>query len=169
MIQAPQNTDRIESINNRIHQRNLPNQQLGSSFDPRPSQTRHTLFPTSINENCNIKENKEYNYLTTFNPGYKAPYTGYSRTVDIENDLYRLKHFSCKDTVNNINNNWHSDMYVNNAVGKDLGKELSLQNHSHDLLFKTESYNPTNLNNTNIAQGLWNNTTRTERKQLIDK
>ena len=44
MIQSQENTERVESINNRIYSRNVPNQKLGAQFDPQPASTRFIEF-----------------------------------------------------------------------------------------------------------------------------
>jgi hypothetical protein len=164
MIQSKANTDRVEGINCRMYERNQPNYKLGASFDPRPTSTKFTKFP-SLNPECPPRtHDTQYNYVSTFNPGHKAPYIGYANSVNLETDLYGVNHRNSKDCKNYLPTNYYSDMYLASAHGRDIGKDLSLQEHYHPLLFKKENFDLTQQNHENFAQGIWNNNVRTERR-----
>ena len=171
MIQSEENTERVESLNKRIYARNVPSQKIGAQFDPRPTSSRFIEFPDI--DNKNLQESKKINnnltrnyiYSNTFNPGYNAPYKGYVNGIKDENELYRINHINNRDCLNHFPNNWMSDMYTHSVNGKDIQSELNLHTN-HSLLFKTDNFNPTNLNPDNLGGNLFSNNTRVERRGI---
>lgn len=169
MIQSQENTDRVESINKRIYSRNVPGEKLGAQYDPRPSSTRFNVFPDIDNkmlkETYTANSPRNYTFNSSFNPGHKGPFIGYSNKVNNENQLFRINHYNNNDCINHFPNNWNSDMYIYKINGRDLQDELNL-NNKHSLLFQKDNFNPTNLNPDNLGRNFFSNNTRVERRGI---
>lgn len=94
--------ERLEELNERISQRNLPDRytNLKPNFDVRsaPTRNRHT-FPILSTKSINNANSQHMSYSTTMNFApiqSKAPFEGYSLNVQKENHLrnqvFPLKH-----------------------------------------------------------------------------
>jgi hypothetical protein len=159
------NEYRVEELNSRIFSRNLPSEVLQMSFDPRPEKTRQVLFPTI---NCHHSTNNEpilkqpiYNIHQEFNPGSKAPFSGYASQIDTESnlkDIFMTKQKWCSQSEYIPSSK--SDLYKTNIprTGK-LPK-------NHELLFKQEQFNKFNPNPCNLGRNIFNNSTRDQIKDL---
>jgi hypothetical protein len=164
------NQERLDEIDNRIFERNLPSKDLTTVYDPRPSHTRRSFLPIVDNQAFqSVKPNLVYNQQSQFNPGTSAPFSGYATFIDNEN---RLKNLfaplqkgggqglfipsSSSDLYNMKLNEQQTDNIQNNNV-----------DNKHNLLFK--SYNNFNTYNPNV-NGLgfetFNNHTRQQRRNV---
>ena len=83
--------DRVDELNNRMQTRYFPDIALAPNFDPRPVQTKQTLFPIT-----NIRKDSKYPILPAvnhsvelnFNPGtHRAPPNGFLSNIDTETKL----------------------------------------------------------------------------------
>jgi hypothetical protein len=157
------NQERLDEIDKRIFERNIPTKDLERVFDPRPSHTRRTIFPIIDKQSFNVlSDNKVYNQRTQFNPGTTAPYSGYATFVDEEN---KLKNLFSPLQKGGIQGKYvpssNSDMYKVN-VSTTVPVE-----QSHNLLF--ESYNNFDTFNPNIHKlgyEVFNNHTRQQRRNV---
>lgn len=115
------NLDRIEDINRRISaRRETAGGYIKMAYDPRPAHTRHNLFPSYDSQLRSaesqtvdiIPSTQPYNPISVYLPASKAPYEGYSRAVNVENELWKVGHILNRDVVSHMPNNFRSDMYV---------------------------------------------------------
>tara|TARA_B100000073_G_C23719647_1_gene567180 strand:+ start:352 stop:831 length:480 start_codon:yes stop_codon:yes gene_type:complete len=82
-------------MNSRIYERNVPSSILEPSISPMPSYPRHEILPMVGNSvqvhSDNIQVKKQvypiYNVSSTFNPGDRAPWSGYVSNVNTESML----------------------------------------------------------------------------------
>lgn len=91
------NQERTQQLNDRIYDRNIPSRQIKQTFDPRPVKTRQLLYPSvdcynqyenqQLNRTNNNETDNVYNQYSDFNPGSKAPYSGFAVNVDQESRL----------------------------------------------------------------------------------
>ncbi len=84
------NHERLQQLNDRIYQRNLPTNDMQTHFSPRSTTTRQCLFPMVDNHmpsDAQIKRIPNYSMVDQFNPGSNAPWLGYMTSVDNESRL----------------------------------------------------------------------------------
>jgi hypothetical protein len=84
--------DRVDELNDRISARGVSDYALPSNFDPRPTQTRFTMFPALDSRrpvNTQIESNYDYAAETNFTPpiGGRGPVSGFLNHVDAESNL----------------------------------------------------------------------------------
>jgi hypothetical protein len=146
------NQRRLQELNDRIYDRNIPSQELQANFDPRPVKTRQILFPA---RDCHRRpEDKEtikvqpvYNIHQQFNPGQSAPYSGYATFVDQENrlkNIYMSNQKWCAQTEYVPSS--MSDLYVNRNVDRaSLQKQREINDDLgyHSLLFMEPEFDHT--------------------------
>ncbi len=91
------NKEKVEELNERIYNRNLPSNNLQNSFSFRPVSTKYSVMPIlDMHKECNtpIVKEPQYNIEKTFNPGNtQSPRRGYcvnSESV-LRNQLYPLQ------------------------------------------------------------------------------
>ena len=156
------NNERVEELNERIYNRNLPSNNLQNSFSFRPVSTKYSVMPIlDMHKECNtpiIKE-PQYNIEKTFNPGNtQSPWSGYcvnSESV-LRNQLYPLQ--TCDQYY------WvpssTSDLYNSRQVVHDN------TNQEFKDLFNEEKFNNFNPNTHNIGNNLWNNNTRVQIRNI---
>ena len=97
--------ERVDEINDRIMSRHISDINLEPNFDPRPQQTKYTVFgkekyPVSYIDSqknaTSIKKEIYYSPLINFYPGTQPPPTsGYRLNVDLETEL-RNQHVPLK-------------------------------------------------------------------------
>ena len=84
--------ERVDELNDRINSRNTSDYMLPPNFDPRPVQSRFTMFP-ALNArrpvNAKIESNYDYAAETNFTPpvGGRGPVSGFLNHVDAESNL----------------------------------------------------------------------------------
>jgi hypothetical protein len=163
------NQRRLQELNERIYDRNIPSQTLQSNFDPRPVKTRQVLFPAldcypHIKNEEPIKIEPTYNQHYQFNPGQSAPYSGYATFVDQENrlkNIYMTNQKWCGQT--NFVPSSNSDLYVNRNIAPITNEEQSQINEElgyHSLLFEEPDLGYFNPNPCNLGTELFYNHTR---------
>ena len=83
--------DRVDELNNRLTNRNLPSDLLEPVFDPRPSHTKGGMMPVITPQKTPTQDfftYKKYNPETTFAPTTKSPpFKGFCERVDDESEL----------------------------------------------------------------------------------
>lgn len=93
-------TDRIDELNQRMSSRHFSDIPLEPHYDPRPVQTKRTIFPVVKNGQRTAEQMVQYpvyNMATNFNPGNRpAPSSGFIKNVDVEtvlrNQTFALQH-----------------------------------------------------------------------------
>ena len=151
------NHERVEELNDRIMDRNIPSNQLQMQFDPRPVETRRVLFPgidCHMPSNTPIQIQPTFNSTSQFNPGTSAPYSGYATKIDDDSKV--------KDIMMS-NQKWCSQSrYIPSSTSDMYSVNVpTTQNiQSHPLLFKQESFSPFNPNKCNMGYKVLQNHTR---------
>ena len=152
------NDSRIQELNKRIYDRNIPSQQLQASFDPRSVETRYVRFPgldCHKPSDVNIKHEPNYSQSGQFNPGTSAPYSGYATNVDAESELHNSFMANQKWTAQTqFIPSSKSDLYNTNVT---TSRPVQM---THAGLFQQETFAPFNPNPCNIGHKLLYNHTR---------
>jgi hypothetical protein len=160
-------SQRVDSTNLRIYERNIPSQILQPYLSVRPVMTKYSIMPI-VDPRAPIHVPMEqlpiYNTEKVFNPGNAtAPWSGYASNVNVESDLqnriFALQ--KCSQSVYVPDSN--SDLY--NFAFKP-NKEI---NQPFPYLFKNEDFSEFNPNTENIAHGLFQNSTRQQLKNVGDQ
>lgn len=162
LINVNVNNERVEKLNNRIYNRNIPSSNLQNSFSIRPVSTKYSVMPIldmHKESSVPIKKEKLYNIEETFNPGNtQSPWCGYSVNDEstLRNQLYPLQKCDQYYWVPSSN----SDLY--NSRQHDNGNENQIFNN----LFSKPTFNKFDPNICNIGNQLWNNNTRVQIKDV---
>jgi len=93
-------TERVDELNNRLSNRHFADIPLEPNFNPRPVQTKRTLFPIVKNARQltePVFQYPMYNTTSNFNPGNdRAPPSGFTQNVDVEtvlrNQTFAMQH-----------------------------------------------------------------------------
>jgi hypothetical protein len=165
------NIERLEQLNNRIYDRNIPSHELQSNFDPRPVKTRQVLFPTLDcyqPSNTPINNQPTYNQHGQFNPGSSAPYSGWATNIDNESKVKTLFRTTQKwAPQNSYIPGSQSDMYVaNKNMYQSTPEQTSRNLGHHELLFKREQFDHFNPNKCGLGMDRFDNHTRQQTKNL---
>ena len=85
------NNDRVDELNARISERNIPSQKLQSQFDIRPVSSKYAMMPIfdrRATPTVPIERMPTYDLANTFNPGNaQAPWSGYATNIDDDSKL----------------------------------------------------------------------------------
>jgi hypothetical protein len=85
------NNDRVDELNDRISDRNIPSEKLQSQFDIRPVSSKYAMMPIFDRRaipTVPIEKMPQYNLATTFNPGNaQAPWSGFATNIDNDSRL----------------------------------------------------------------------------------
>jgi hypothetical protein len=85
------NNDRVDELNDRIYNRNIPSQKLQSQFDIRPVSTKYAMMPIFDRRaipTVPIERMPTYSLANTFNPGNsQSPWSGYATNIDDSSKL----------------------------------------------------------------------------------
>lgn len=161
------NENRVEDLNKRIFERNIPSRTLQQQFSVRPVSTKFTKFQT-LSENETLNNNEKINMLPTyniqndFNPGSTAPPQGYINNIDDESRLNR-QFFS---NQNSFQSKWipstESSLYKTDKVcwedKQPFPKLFEDFNSINSNINKLEKYN--------VGKDLWQNSTRQQLKNI---
>ena len=84
--------ERVDELNARILERDVPDKTLAPNFSPRPVTTKYALFPmldSRMPSTTPIEHNYNYSITTNFTPPLmkKGPVSGFINHVQIESDL----------------------------------------------------------------------------------
>ena len=154
------NVEYDNELNQRLNTRYFPSQTLKPNFDPRPVQTKYTLFQTLEEQpNANVSLNKYNNYTTkdVFYPGNsKAPVDFALDNVDVES-LLRNQYFALQKNdrayyIPNVD----SILYEHHSHLADKPKKEE---------FKKVNFK-VNVDKCNLAPNNFNNSTRYNLKNL---
>ena len=157
-----------QETNTRIYDRNIPSQMLQPYLDVRPVMTKYSYFPiVDPRKNVNVPLNVQptFNSHAVFNPGNtQSPWSGFASNVNLEselrNQIYALQ--KCSQSV-----------YVPSSKSDLYQFSFQPQNNvqqQHSLLFEQNTFSNFNPNpDSNIVgSGVFNNSTRTQVKELGD-
>jgi hypothetical protein len=159
------NMGRTQQLNSRINNRIYPSSKLPVSFDVRPVQTKHVLFPIL---DCRKKpmvqvENRGFfDDSQTFSPGDSAPFNGYMKKIDDESKLKNIVFPNQKSVQSKFIPGSNSDLFRNDmyTVGRN-------EYNPYPGLFKEENFRPVIPCNTRqIGFETFNNHTRQQTKNL---
>lgn len=153
-----------EQTNTRIYDRNIPSHVLQPYLDVRPVMTKYSHLPivdprkpTSVQ----LQQAPTYQTESVFNPGAKAPWSGFASNVnkesELRNQIYALQ--KCSQSVYVPNSS--SDLY-------DYKFKTYAQPNPHELLFQTDGFaefNP-NPNKEIVGSGMFYNNTRVQVRDL---
>ena len=178
------NNYRVDELNTKIFNRNIPSHNLQMQFDPRPVNTKFVLYPTSdIRQQTKdkitpIKIQPAFNIHNTFTPGTDTgPYSGYATNVDSETSLMdimmsnqkwcaqtRYVPSSHSDLYNNDIDDSHNETNIKEIKRIHSNGNDRVQNHS--LLFQDNKMTPFNPNSCDMGYNVFNNHTRQQVKDL---
>lgn len=155
--------ERTEELSRRMRERNIPSAPLQPQLGARPVLTKYTIMPI-------LDQRKEatvpimnypiYNPEQVFNPGSAvAPWSGYATAVNVESTL-RSQFFGLQrcDQAEYVPSS-KSDLYNVRIDSRQI-------HQTHPLLFRTERFEPVNPDCFNLANRVFNNSTRTELKNV---
>ena len=153
---------RVEDLNSRIAQRNFPSSKLQPLFDPRPVQTRYVTMPTidNIKPANNFIENlPTYNIYKTFNPGSRAPFSGYAHAIDQDSRLKNIFFPLQKCPQSDFIPDTESDLYHYNMMIHPIRM-------THNLLFNKEDFDSFDPNKCRVGEKMFHNHTQFQTKNL---
>ena len=153
--------DRVEELNNRISQRNIPSHKLQAQFDIRPVSSKYAIMPIYDRRaipTVPIDRIPVYSLAETFNPGNaQAPWSGYAINID-DNSRLRNQFFAlqkCDQAVYIPPTN--SDMYTVKVTSQ-------LIHQPFPDLFATPTFQPFNPNTCEVGGNYFNNCIRQQIK-----
>ena len=160
------------SINTRIYDRNIPSHMLQPYLSVRPVMTKYSIMPI-VDPRAPIKtplkQQPIYNTSEVFNPGNsQPPWSGFATNINTEselrNQIYALQ--SCSQAVYVPSSD--SDLYKFNFKNTNNSSNNSNNNTQQPFpgLFQKEHFSPFNPNPEHIGQGLFQNCTRQQIRDL---
>ena len=156
---------RTTELSKRMSARNIASKQLQPAYFSRPSRTYGTVFPML---DC-IKRTKVakatfpiYEQHETFNPGYRAPYNGYAKNVDIESKLHNSFFPIQKCAQSKFIPSSRSDLYSAHYLVANSNPVTM----SNNLLFREDIFSPFNPNKCNLGHKVFNNHIRQQTKDI---
>jgi len=157
------NQERSRQLNDRITARNAPSAPLQPQYSMRPVLTKYSIMPIldqRATPTVSIGEYPQYNLETTFNPGNaQAPWSGFSSNINTEstlrNQFFALQNCEQSEYVPSSK----SDLY-NVRIPENYVKQPFPD------LFNRQQFCLHNPNEHNIANKFFNNSTRTDVKNL---
>jgi len=151
------NNDRVDDLNNRISERNIPSKSLQPQYSIRPVATKYgymQVLDQYKKPTIPLNNYKSYSPSTTFNPGNaQAPWSGFSNNINTEstlrNQFFALQKCEQSEFVPQSN----SDLYKTTVDYKPVEQ-------THPLLFNKPEFAPFNPNKLDVGNNLFNNFTR---------
>lgn len=155
------NHGRVDEVNTRIADRNIPSKGLQPQYSIRPTSTKYGYMPILDQykkATIPLQSFTPYSTTTVFNPGNaKAPWSGFSNNINTESQL-RNQFFAlqkCEQSVYVPSST--SDLYQTRV-------DYTPQKQTHPLLFDKPDLAPFNPNIHNLGTSLFNNHTRYQLK-----
>ena len=155
------NSERVEELNNRIADRNIPSNQLQAQFGIRPVSSKYAMMPIFDRRaipTVPIERRPTYSLANTFNPGNgQAPWSGFATNIDddsrLRNQFFALQ--KCDQAVYIPPTN--SDMYKVEVTGQ------AVQQPFPDL-FTQPTFQPFNPNTCGVGGNFFDNCIRQQIK-----
>jgi hypothetical protein len=169
VFNAPEKSSDIHNATNRrIYDRNIPSKMLQPYVDVRPVMTKYSLMPIVDPRKpptVPMQQQPVYQPRDVFNPGNRqAPWSGFASSVNVEselrNQIYALQKCSQATYVPSSS----SDLYEYNFQPQ---KNIDTNKYQpYPRLFKQEKFQSFNPNPENIGNGLFQNCTRQQLKDV---
>ena len=155
------NSERVEELNNRIADRNIPSNQFQAQFGIRPVSSKYAMMPIFDRRaipTVPIERRPTYSLANTFNPGNgQAPWSGFATNIDddsrLRNQFFALQ--KCDQAVYIPPTN--SDMYKVEVTGQ------AVQQPFPDL-FTQPTFQPFNPNTCGVGGNFFDNCIRQQIK-----
>lgn len=155
--------ERTEELSRRMRERNIPSAPLQPQMCARPVLTKYAIMPILDQRKAATVPLSTYpvfNPEQVFNPGNAvAPWSGYATAVNVEstlrNQFFGLQRCDQSEYVPSSK----SDLYNVRIDSRQIEQ-------THPLLFRTERFDPVNPDCFNLANRIFNNSTRTELKNV---
>jgi len=160
-------SQKTNSINERIYDRNIPSRQLQPYLNVRPVMTKYSIMPI-VDPRAPIKtpmvQLPVYNSYNTFNPGNtQSPWSGFASNInkesELRNQIFALQ--KCSQAVYVPNSD--SDLYQFGFTSTKKSEQ------PFPGLFQDEHFNTFNPNPENLGNVTFNNCTRQQLKAFGDK
>jgi hypothetical protein len=169
--QPADNTNKLihQQTNTRIYDRNIPGSNLQPYLDVRPVMTKYSILPIvdpRKETKTQLIQQPVFNPHSTFNPGNtRSPWSGFASSVNTESELRNQIYALQKSSQSVYVPSSKSDLYQYSFQTKNNVQQ------QHSLLFEQDRFSDFNPNpDTNIVgSGMFNNSTRTQLKELGDK
>lgn len=165
------NVDRLQILNERIFERNVPSTVLQQQFSQRPVSTKYSLLPlvdTYKETSVPIVTQPVYKQEQVFNPGTSAPFNGYVSAINDEsrlrNQFFALQKCEQREYVPSSK----SDMYTVTIPQQETSRQLinGIQDDNRSLLFKEDDLGTFNPNVFRLGGNLFENHTRQQLKGI---
>ena len=172
------NQDRLEELNKRIFERNIPSRQFQCQFSNRPVSTKfehfqtisknHSINNTITNTDEKILHQPIYNIKNDFNPGTSAPPQGYLNNIDDESRLNR-QFFA---NQNSYQSKWipstNSSLYKTDlfSITENQPYPRLFMDYNKPNQEKIENRKDNFCDKYNIGKDLWQNSTRNQLKNI---
>jgi hypothetical protein len=149
--------ERVDELNYRLSNRHFADSPLEPNYDPRPVQTKMTLFPVVKNSKKTTEVASQYpvhNVSANFNPGNdRAPSNGFTQNIDTEtilrNQTFALQHGASQSVyvpssaselynvqvVSSPSVQPHMDLFSKPSFTQDLHPNLAGANIGNDSFF----------------------------------
>jgi hypothetical protein len=155
--------ERTEELSQRMRDRNIPSAPLQPQLGARPVLSKYAIMPILDQRKpatVPIANYPIYNPAQVFNPGSAvAPWSGYATAVNVEstlrNQFFALQKCEQSEYVPSSK----SDLYNVRIDSRQIPQP-------HPLLFKSEKFAPVNPDCFHLANRVFNNSTRTELKNV---
>lgn len=160
------NDNRVQTLNKRIFERNIPSNTLPPNVSFRPTSTKYAFMPildrrapaTVPLNNC-----QSFNVSSTFNPGNdRAPWSGYANNIHKEstlrNQFFALQPADQKEYVPSSDSDLYNVVVDGNPVKQPFPD-----------LFQKQRFEPFNPNTMNLGKQVFQNHTRFQFKSNVEK
>jgi hypothetical protein len=164
--------DRTDELNNRILERNEPENPLAPNFTPRPVLSKYSLFPmldARKQPTVPIQPNYNYSIEKNFTPPVMkvGPVSGIINNIQLESEL--------RNQIYALNKGNDSVAYVPSS-NSDLYKVYipsTPSNQPYPNLFKEQTFSqlihPNIQSNPEVGKDRFHNNTRTQLKNIVHK
>lgn len=164
------NMDRVQVLNDRIFERNIPSSILQQQFSQRPVSTKYSILPVLDrykDSSVSIETRPIYKQNEVFNPGTSAPFNGYVNAINDESRL-RNQFFALQKSEQSVYvPSSKSDLYIVNIPEKPIEQKINgLDDDNHSLLFKENDFGSFNPNLFHLGGNLFDNHTRQQLKGI---
>ena len=160
------NHGRVDEINNRMSERNIPSASLQPQYSIRPVSTKYgymQVLDQYKKPNVALNNYQPYSTKAIFNPGNaQAPWNGFSNNINVEsqlrNQFFALQRCEQAEFVPSSD----SDLYKTTVSYKAVKQ-------THPLLFDKPEFAPFNPNTYHLGGNVLNNFTRNQLKDVCDR
>lgn len=167
------NVDRLQILNERIFERNVPSTVLQQQFSQRPVSTKYSILPifdTYKETTIPIVTQPIYKQEAVFNPGTSAPFNGYVDAINTESSLRNQFFAIQKCEQSEYVPSSKSDLYSVEIPEKKPHPQLShgIEPDNRSLLFSQDELEKFNPNVFRLGGNLFKNHTRQQLKGISD-